>query len=282
MEIGIVTLPTDQSAPVQGLAAAIEERGLASLYIGGDHTHIPVRRTTAFPGGGELPDEYTRTLDPIVALAAAAVTTSRIRLGTAIYLTAQRDPLDTAKKVASLDFLAGGRVDFGVGYGWNVEEAADHGVAWSTRRALVREHILAMRALWTTEAADYHGDIVSFGPAWMRPKPLSDPHPRVLLGASPGRRSFDAIVEWADGWLAVPFWGHQPADAERLRQHAAEAGRDPSELAVVVDGVLADPSMLEPWHEAGAEAALVAVPSESIAGVLPALDAAAAMVERFG
>jgi probable F420-dependent oxidoreductase len=281
MEIGIVTLPTDQSAPIDQLAAAIEVRGLASLYVGGDHTHIPVRRATPFPGGGELPDEYTRTLDPIVALTAAAVNTSRIRLGTAIYLTAQRDPIDTAKKVASLDFLAGGRVDFGIGYGWNVEEAEDHGVSWSSRRGLVREHVLSMKALWTTEAAEYHGDLVSFDAAWMRPKPVAKPHPRVILGVSPGRRSFDAIVEWGDGWFPVPFWGHGPSDATRLRKLASDEGRDPSELAIIVDGVLPDPSMLDPWHEVGAEAALVAVPSESLAAVLPALDAAAAMVERY-
>jgi probable F420-dependent oxidoreductase len=281
MEIGIVTLPTDRSAPVHDLAAAIEARGLASLYVGGDHTHIPVRRTTPFPGGGELPDEYTRTLDPIVALSAAAVSTARIRLGTAVYLTAQRDPIDTAKKVASLDFLSGGRVDFGIGYGWNVEEAADHGVAWPARRAMVREHVLAMKALWTAEAAEYHGETVSFDAAWMRPKPAADPHPRLVLGASPGPRTFGAIVEWGDGWFPVPFWGHQPSDAQRLRKQASEAGRDPAELAIIVDGVLPDPSMLDPWHEAGAEAALVAVPSESLAAVLPALDAAAALVGRY-
>ncbi|TML09124.1 MAG: TIGR03619 family F420-dependent LLM class oxidoreductase [Actinobacteria bacterium] len=281
MEIGIVTLPTDKSAPITDLAAAIEARGLASLYVGGDHTHIPVRRTTPFPGGGELPDEYTRTVDPIVALAAAAVSTNKIRLGTAIYLTAQRYPIDTAKKVASLDFLAGGRIDFGVGYGWNVEEADDHGVTWTTRRALVRDQVLAMKALWTEDEAEYHGKHLSFDKAWMRPKPASRPHPRVLVGASPGPRSFGAIAEWGDGWFPVPFWGHSPADARRLGQIASEAGRDPRELAIIVDGVLTDPSMLDPWHEFGAEAALVALPSEPLDIVLPLLDAAAALIERY-
>jgi probable F420-dependent oxidoreductase len=281
MDIGIVTLPTDRSALVHELAIAIEARGLGSLYVGGDHTHIPARRSTPFPGGGELPDEYTRTVDPIVALSAAAVTTRRIRLGTAIYLTAQRDPIDTAKKIASLDFLAGGRVDFGIGYGWNVEEAADHGVRWSDRRAIVRDHVLAMKALWTAEQAEYHGEHVSFDASWLGPKPAAKPHPRLILGASPGPRSFTAIVEWGDGWFPVPFWGHQPADVDRLRKQASDAGRDPGELAIIVDGVLPDPSMLDPWQEAGAESALVAVPSEPLAAVLPALDAAAAMTERY-
>lgn len=276
-----MTLPTDRSAHIVELARAIESRGLASLYVGGDHTHIPTARTTPFPGGGDLPDEYTRTLDPIVALTAAAVCTERIRLGTAIYLSAQRDAIDTAKKVASLDYLAQGRVDFGVGYGWNVEEAADHGVDWKTRRALVREQVLAMKQLWTAEEAEYHGEHVSFAASVMRPKPVSRPHPRVLVGASPGPRSFAAIAEWADGWFPVPFWGHSPADVQRLREVAADAGRDPASLAIVVDGVLPDPSMLDPWHEAGAEAALVAVPSEPLDAIEPALDAAAALVERY-
>lgn len=281
MDIGIVVLPTDRSAPITHLARAIEERGLASLYVGGDHTHIPAVRTTPFPGADALPDEYTRTLDPIVALTAAATVTECIRLGTCIYLCAQRDAIDTAKQIASLDHLSGGRIDFGVGYGWNVEEAADHGVDWSTRRALVREQILAMRQLWTTDEATFHGDHVAFDRAWMWPKPVSNPHPRVLVGASPGPRSFANIVEWGDGWFPVPFWGHTPADADRLRRMAVDAGRDLKELAIIVDGVLADPAMLDPWHEAGAEGALIPLPSEDLDAVLPLLDGAAALVDRY-
>jgi probable F420-dependent oxidoreductase len=281
MDIGIVTLPTDRSARVTELAREIEARGLASLYVGGDHTHVPVRRATPFPGGGDMPDEYTRTVDPIVALTAAAVVTSSIRLGTAVYLTAQRDPIDTAKKVASLDHLAGGRIDFGVGYGWNVEEAEHHGVEWRRRRTAVRDHVLAMKALWTDDEASYRSDHVSFEPSWMRPKPASVPHPRVLLGASPGPRTFASIVEWADGWFPVPFWGHSPDDAARLRAAAADAGRDPASIAIVVDGVLPEPAMLDPWREADADAALVALPSEPLDALLPHLDAAAALVERY-
>jgi probable F420-dependent oxidoreductase len=281
MDIGIVTLPTDRSAPIVDLAREIEARGLASLYVGGDHTHIPVSRSTPFPGGGELPDEYTRTLDPIVALSAAAVVTRTIRLGTAIYLTAQRDAIDTAKKIASLDHLAGGRVDFGVGYGWNVEEAEHHGVAWRRRRALVREHALAMKALWVDDVASYRGEHVAFDGSWMRPKPASSPHPRIVLGASPGPRTFASVVEWADGWFPVPFWGHSPDDVTALRNAATEAGRDPASIAVIVDGVLPDPAMLDPWREIGAEAALIPVPSEPLEQLLAPLDAAAALVDRY-
>src|ERR1700692_1837919 len=190
MELGSVFPPTDKPAPIDRLAMEIESRGLGSLYVGGDHTHIPAIRSTPFPGGGDIPEEYWRTLAPLVSLTLAASATSRIRLGTCIFLSAQRDAISTAKQVASLDFASGGRIDFGVGYGWNVEEAADHGVAWGQRRAIVREQMLAMKALWTEEEASFKGEFVSFDRAWMWPKPKASPHPRILLGASPGPRSF--------------------------------------------------------------------------------------------
>ena len=239
------------------------------------------RRTTSFPGGGDLPDEYRRTLDPIVALSAAAAVTTTLRLGTAVYLTAQRDPIDTAKKIASLDHLSGGRMEFGVGYGWNVEEAEDHGVDWRRRRALVREQVLAMKALWTAEEASFRGEHVRFDASWMWPKPVSRPHPPVLVGASPGPRTFAAIAEWGDGWLPVPFWGHTPDDAERLRTIVDAAGRDPAGLAVVVDGVLPDPALLDPWREIDAHGALIPLPSLPLDDLLPNLDAVAALVDRY-
>jgi probable F420-dependent oxidoreductase len=281
MDIGIVVLPTDLSAPIDQLAREVEARGLASLYVGGDHTHIPAARVTPFPGGSDLPDEYTRTYDPIVALSAAAVVTERIRIGTCIYLSAQRDTINMAKQAASLDRLSGGRFDFGVGYGWNVEEAADHGVEWSSRRALVREQVLACRALWGEDEASFEGEQISFDRAIMRPKPAAARGPRVILGASPGPKTFGSIVEWGDGWFPVPFWGHTPGDIARLHAAAEQASRDPSELAVIVDGILPDPAMLDPWQAAGAEGALIPLPSESLEAVLPALDAAAAIVDRY-
>jgi probable F420-dependent oxidoreductase len=281
MDIGIVVLPTDLSAPIDQLAREIEARGLASLYVGGDHTHIPAVRVTPFPGGSDLPDEYTRTYDPIVALTAAAVVTERIRIGTCIYLSAQRDTINMAKQAASLDRLCGGRFDFGVGYGWNVEEAADHGVEWASRRALVREQVLACRALWSDDEASFEGEQVCFDRAIMRPKPAAAGGPRVILGASPGPKTFASIVEWGDGWFPVPFWGHAPDDIARLHAAAEQASQDPSELAVIVDGILPDPAMLDPWQAAGAEAALIPLPSESLEAVLPALDAAAAIVDRY-
>jgi probable F420-dependent oxidoreductase len=279
MDIGIVVLPTDTSARFDHLAMAAEERGLTHLYAGGDHTHIPAARTTPFPGGAPLPDEYLHTYDPLIALAAAAARTSTIRLGTCIHLVSQRDPISTAKQVASLDALAPGRIDYGVGYGWNAEEAAEHGVEWKTRRARVDEYLAAMKLLWTEDEPTFRGEFVSFERALLWPKPKRAP--RVLLGASPGPRTFAAIADWADGWFPVPFWGHVPRHATDLRQLATDRGRDPKELAVVVDGVLADPAMLDPWAEVDAEAALVAVASVPLDEALPSLDAAAALLDRY-
>lgn len=281
MDVGVVVIPTDRSAPVADLARAVEERGLGSLYIGGDHTHIPVRRTTPFPLGGDLPDEYRRAIDPIVALTVAATATTSVRLGTCIYLLAQRDAIDTAKKIASLDQLCPAGFDFGVGYGWNVEEADDHGVVWRERRALVREQVLAMKSLWTDDEASFKGDHLAFDASWMWPKPTSRPHPPVIVGASPGPRTFGAIAEWADGWFPVPFWGHAPDDVQQLRQVAEDAGRDPSTLRIIVNGVLPDPAVAEPWHEAGVESVLVPLPSDPLDDVLPVLDAAAGLLDRF-
>jgi probable F420-dependent oxidoreductase len=279
MDIGLVTIPTDLSAPVADVAREAEARGLSSLFIGGDHTHIPASRATPFPVAFELPDEYRRSLDPIVALGAAVAATSRLRLGTCIYLTAQRDTIDTAKKVASLDFLSGGRIEFGVGYGWNVEEAADHGVVWASRRDLVREQVLAMKAFWTEDEAAFTGEHVTVSPSWMWPKPVARPHPPVLLGASPGPRAFAAIIEWADGWFPVPFWGHTPGDVEHLRRVAGDSGRDPTSLRVIVNGVSPEAAQLEPWLAVDADEALVVVPTAPRADVLPVLDAAAALVD---
>lgn len=281
MEIGVVTLPTDLSAPIGDLAAEVEQRGLASLYLGGDHTHIPAARTTPFPGADELPDEYRRTYDPIVATTQVVSRTSTIRTGPCVFLAAQRDPITTAKQIASVDHLSGGRVDFGVGYGWNVEEAANHGVEWSTRRRRVKEYVAAMKVLWTEDEASFDGEFVSFDRAWMWPKPASSPHPRVLLGASPGPRTFEAIADWCDGWISVPFWGHTPDHVAQLRAVAEERGRDPRELAMVVDGVLPDPAMIDPWFEAEVESVIIPLPSVGLDELLPVLDAAAALVDRY-
>lgn len=281
MDVGIVVIPSDQSAPITDLARAAEERGLQALHVGGDHTHIPVARSTPFPVVGALPEEYKRSVDPIVALAAAAAVTTNLRLGTCIYLSAERDTIDTAKKIASLDHLSGGRVDFGVGYGWNVEEAEHHGVVWKERRSYVREQVLAMKALWTQDEASFSGEHISFAPSWMWPKPAARPHPPVFIGASPGPRMIESMIEWGDGWMPVPFWSHTPDDVVRLRQAVEDGGRDPDTLQIIVNGVMADPAQVDPWHAIGVDAVLVVMPTVPLDQSLPVLDAAAALLDQY-
>ena len=280
MKIGIIHLPTDQSLPVHRLALEAEQRGVESIFVGG-HTHIPAARVSPFPVGIPLPEEYRRLYDPFVALSAAAVSTSTIRLGTCIHLTAQHDPIVTAKQIASLDHLSGGRVEYGVGYGWNVEEAADHGVEWPSRRRRVGEAIAAMKTLWTQEEATFHGEFVHFDRAWMWPKPVSRPHPPILLGAGRGPRNFEAIIGWADGWLPVPTLGDTPEDVTRLRHAAEAAGRDPATISINVDGVATDEAAIEPWLAVDADRILVGVPSLPYDEVAPTLDAIARLVARY-
>ncbi|HEX4246159.1 MAG TPA: TIGR03619 family F420-dependent LLM class oxidoreductase, partial [Acidimicrobiales bacterium] len=277
---GLICLPTDRSASVADLAVAAEERGFAALFQG-DHTHIPSRRTTPFLAGGELPDEYSRLVDPFVGLATAAARTTTIKLGTCIFLIAQRDPISTAKQVASLDHVSNGRFVFGIGYGWNVEEAADHRIEWSTRRHRTREYVAAMRTLWTEERASFHGRFVDFDEAWMWPKPVTRPSPPVLLGAGATEPVFGEIIDWADGWLTVPALGHRTEDVVRLRQLAEDRGRDPATLSIVVDGLWADPALIEPWADLGVDMVLVPVPSKPLDTVLPLLDAALPAMARF-
>lgn len=281
MEIGLICLPTDRSAPVADLAVAAEERGFSSLFQG-DHTHIPSRRTTPFLAGGELPDEYSRLVDPIVGLATAAARTTTIKLGTCIFLVAQRDPISTAKQVASLDHVSNGRFVFGIGYGWNVEEASDHGIEWSTRRSRTREYIAAMRALWTQDKATFHGRFVDFDDAWMWPKPVARPSPPVILGAGATPAVYEEIVDWADGWLTVPALGHRTEDVVNLRHLAEDRGRDPSTLSIIVDGLSTNSADIEPWADLGVDAVLVAVPSAPLDTVLRVLDAAHGSIARFG
>jgi len=281
MDVGVIALCTDRSATLADVAVAAEERGLAALFQG-DHTHIPARRTTPFIAAPELPDEYTRLIEPLVGLATAAAVTSTITLGTCVFLLAQRDPIATAKQVATLDHLAGGRFVLGIGYGWNVEEAADHQVEWRTRRRRVHEYVAAMRQLWSAEKATFHGEFVDFDEAWMWPKPLACPRLPVILGAGPTDRVFAEIAEWADGWLPVPQLGHRPEDVVALRQVAEDHGRDPATLRIIVDGLPPDPADFAPWAEVGADMGLVHAPAAPLDTVLGVLDAAASAAEAMG
>jgi probable F420-dependent oxidoreductase len=199
MKIGISMFPTDYSITPADLAQAAEERGFESLWFP-EHTHIPTSRKSPWPGGPNLPDVYKQSLDPFLALTAAATATKRIRLATGICLVVERDPIHTAKNVATLDYLSGGRFIFGIGGGWNAEEMANHGTVFKTRFALMRERIEAMKAIWTSDIAEYHGEHVNFDPMWAWPKPVQKPHPPIILGGefSARRQARDRLWQWLD------------------------------------------------------------------------------------
>jgi probable F420-dependent oxidoreductase len=278
VRIGITLFATDRSMDVAELAVAAEERGFDSLWVP-EHTHIPTSRRSPPPTGeDELHEDYARTLDPLIVLAAAAARTERIHLGTGILLPAQRDPIVTAKAVATLQNLSGGRLELGVGFGWNAEEMEDHGVAYDRRRAVAREHVLAMQALWRDEVAEFHGEHVELPPCWSWPKPeVAVP---VLIGGGIGPRMLAHLGEYADGW--IPIGGSGLAEAiPRYRAALEDAGRDPDTARVVPFGSLPTPEKLEHFAAIGVTECVLRLPSTSEAEVLAVLDAQAGLLEDF-
>ena len=271
MKIGVTLHATDRSMAPDELAREAEARGFDSLYLP-EHTHIPTSRRTPAPTGDErLADEYLRSLDPYIALAAAASVTERIRLGTGVGLVAQHDAITFAKQLATLDRLSGGRLVLGIGYGWNIEEMENHGVDTRRRRALVREKMLAMQALWSRDVAEFRGEFVSFEPSWQWPKPLQQPRPRVLIGGAPGPILFSHIAEYADGWLPIGGAGMAEALAS-LRRAFEDAGRDPEALHIVPMGVRPSDGKLDYYRELGVTEAVLRLPSAPRDDVLPVLD----------
>ena len=276
MRLGVTMFVTDRSIGPDDLAREVEARGLDSLYVP-EHTHIPVGRRTPAPMGEPLPEEYQRTFDPFVALTAAASATSRIRLGTGICLVAQRDPIVTAKEVASLDFYSGGRFVFGVGFGWNADELEDHGVSMGERRAVGREHILAMQALWADDPQGFDGKHASVSPSWAFPKPVQRPRPPILIGGGAGPTLFSHVAEYADGWIPIGGAGVRES-LPALRRAAEEAGRDPSAIEVVIFFAMPTREKLEYYREIGVAEVISAVPSATADVVLPLLDRYATLV----
>lgn len=280
MRIATTTFLTDETITPVRLAHELEQRGFAGLFLP-EHTHVPVSRVTPAPAGDPLPREYGRALDPFVALSQAAAVTHRIELGTGVTLVAQHDPIVLAKQVASLDFLSGGRFTFGVGYGWNVEEAADHGVEWRTRRDLVRDRMALMRALWAGEPTAFAGDFGSVEASWAHPKPVRAPRerkgvepltgPRTLIGGSAGPKLFAHIAEYADGWMPVGGSGLGETLPE-LRRVWSEAGR-PGEPEVVPYAVHPSAGKLAHYADLGIAEVVVGLPSAPESEVLRALDA---------
>lgn len=271
MKIGVTIHATDQAMPPDELAVEAEDRGFDSLYIP-EHTHIPVsRRTPAPTGDAELAEEYKRSPDPYICLAVAAARTERIRLGTGIALPAQHDHITFAKQLATLDRVSAGRLVIGIGYGWNHEEMENHGIDIRRRRALTREKMLAMQALWSQEVAEFHGEFIDFEPSWQWPKPVQEPRPPILIGGGAGPILFSHIAEYADGWMPIGGAG-MAAALEDLRHALAERGRDPKTLHVVPMGVLPSPEKLDYYREVGATEVVLRLPSDTRDGVLPRLD----------
>ncbi|MFJ7293491.1 LLM class F420-dependent oxidoreductase [Streptomyces collinus] len=279
MRIAVTIFLTDETITPIRLARELEDRGFAGLYLP-EHTHIPVERTTPYPAGGELPPEYGRTLDPFVALGQAAAVTERLGLGTGITLVAQHDPIDLAKQVATLDHLSGGRFTLGLGFGWNVEEAADHGVRWGSRRELVRDRMALMRALWSEEPVAYDGEFGGVRASHAYPKPVQKPRgpvvgPRTLVGGAAGPKLFSHISEYADGWL--PIGGRGLGESlPVLRAAWADAGRDPQALQVVPYAVHPTPGKLAHFADLGIEEVVAQLPPAGEAEVLKTLDGLAA------
>jgi probable F420-dependent oxidoreductase len=278
MKFGVAIFPTESVPPPAELAQMAEERGFESLLFP-EHTHIPASRESAWPGGDELPSWYSRTFDPFVALGAAAAATTRLLIGTGICLVIERDPIVTAKEVASVDVLSGGRFLFGIGAGWNVEEMRNHGTEASRRFGLMRERIEAMKAIWTEDEASYSGRYVGFERIWCWPKPLQKPHPPVLVGGN-GPRVLDRVLAYGDEWMPNRTAPEElAARISELRARAAEVGRDP--IPVTVVGAAPDAAATERLAQAGVHRVVTWLPQESAAAVEQGFERCVAAMERF-
>ena len=280
MDFGALMFFTEHAISAVDFARALEERGFESVWAP-EHSHIPASRRSPWPGGGELPKVYSEAMDPFVSLTAAAVATSRLRLGTGVCLVQQRDPIQTAKLVASLDQVSNGRFLFGVGGGWNAEEMADHGTEFKTRFKLMRERIEAMKEIWTKPKAEYHGDMVDFPEMMAWPKPVQQPHPPILVGGAFPQAARRAI-RYGDGWCPIGGRpGSSPTDVlAQFRQMAEAAGRDPQSLPVTLFGVAEDADRLARCRDQGVARVVVMLPSENRDKILPTLDRWAGLIRR--
>jgi probable F420-dependent oxidoreductase len=280
MHVGITIFPTDYSIGPAEVAREVEARGFESLWLP-EHTHIPVELTSRWPGGPEIPKPYYDVYEPFISLAAAATVTSRIKLATGICLVVQRDPIQTAKDVATLDRLSNGRFLFGIGGGWNAAEMRDHGTDFATRFALMRERVLAMKAIWTQSTPEFHGEFVDFPPMRTWPKPVQMPHPPIHVGGA-YPHAVRRAIDYADGW--IPILGRGPilekiADVQR---QVGAAGRDPDAFEITLFGVPPDGDLLARARDAGVARCVLGLPSERADTVLPVLDRHAAVMQQVG
>ena len=277
MKIGLYLVLTDASMPVTALARAVEERGFDSIWVP-EHSHIPTTGSTPYPGRGPVTRDFARTLDPFVALAAAASVTSRIKLGTGICLLIQRDTINTAKTVATLDHLSGGRVLFGVGGGWNKPEMENHGCEYTTRFQRLEEQLQALKIIWTENEAQFHGDYVNFDPMWCWPKPASRPHPPIFIGGETDH-TLKRIVKYGDGWLPrVRDPEMVLAGIGKLRAFARAAGRNENSIAISAFGLPAKDEAIAPFRDAGVERTILALAPGTADDMLRRLDRYAELI----
>ena len=271
MDFGVAMFPTDYAIRVDELARATEERGFESIWFP-EHTHIPASRRSPWPGGPNLPKEYWHTVDLFVALSTAAAVTTKLKVASGICLLVERDPITTAKEVASVDHLSRGRVIFGIGGGWNAEEMGHHGTPFKERWKILRERVAAMKRIWTEEEAAFDGTFVKFEPIWSYPKPVQKPHPPIVLGAH-GPLAIKRVVDYCDGWIPIGVRaGDLKASIAELHGAAREKGRDPRSISISLYGAPGDPDALRELGDAGVTRAIFVLPPKGPDDVLPLLD----------
>jgi probable F420-dependent oxidoreductase len=277
MHIAALIFPTDLTIRPDRLARELEARGYESFWVA-EHTHIPLSRRTPYPGGGDLPDMYWRTMDPFVVLTAAAATTEQLQLGTGICLVNQHHHINLAKQTASLDVLSGGRFLFGIGVGWNEDEMEHHGTDPAKRRSTARERVLAVKELWTRDAAEFHGEHVDFSPSASYPKPIRSPHPPVIMGGAGGPVTFRHVVEYCDGWMPIHGRGNPLEKLPLLRRTAEDAGRDPASIEIGIYGCPIREAEVESYREAGVDRVVFWLPADDPDTVLSAVEDGARFV----
>jgi probable F420-dependent oxidoreductase len=280
MDFGALMFFTDYAISAVELAKALEERGFESVWAP-EHSHIPTSRKSPFPGGGELPKRYYDAMDPFVSLTAAAVATTKLKVGTGVCLVQQRDPIQTAKLVASIDQVSNGRFLFGVGGGWNADEMENHGTEFKSRFKLMRERIEAMKEIWTEEKAEYHGDMVNFDEMMAWPKPVQKPYPPIIVGGAFPQAARRAI-RYGDGWCPIGGRpGSDPLEAlPQFRQLARDAGRDPQSLPITLFNPVEDADRLARYREMGVARVVIMLLSEPRDKILPILDRWARLMGR--
>src|SRR6185437_11457858 len=282
LKFGVSTFFTDYSIGPGELGQALEQRGFESLWAP-EHSHIPLTRKSPFPGGGDLPKKYYDTMDPFVTLTAAAAATKTLMVGTGVCLVPQRDPIQTAKLVASIDQVSGGRFLFGVGNGWNQDEVENHGVKFADRHKVARERIEAMKLIWTETKPEYHGEFVNFDPMMAWPKPVQKPYPPVIVGGAfpyGARRA----IRYGDGWVphaSRPEYGDVSDFLPQFHKMVKEAGRDPATLPLTMFRIVEDLDRLRHYRDIGIARVVITIPSEPTPQVLPLLDRWADLIRRI-